>query len=187
MNSDIEKSFLANLLMVGHKVSFMESLHGKPAMATIGMVSGGFFTGKPQTRDHSSLLGIRPSEEAGPVKALRLHFRHTANGYMISIKNRGEYYNQLISESWQEVVGAKDCNIDEPSIYTLVNLQNKPVTLEHLPAAHSPVALMTEDNSYLGAIRVRGSPYGYIGKTKEHSKITFVLSILERQVPHTHP
>lgn len=186
MSSDIEKSFLANLFMLDDKVNLLESLYGKPVMAKIGEFGGGW-AGKPQTRDHSSLMGIRPKDECGSIKSLRLHFRYTASGYIISIKNRGEYYNKIISESWLEFLGAKDCNIDEPSIYSLVDFHNKPVTLENLPDIHNRVCIMTEDNRYWGAIRSRSLSYTYIGKTEERSKIPFVLSILERQVPHTRP
>lgn len=184
MNSEIEQSFVATLNMFDHKLNLLELLHGKPALATVNMFSGGFFTGKPQTRDHSSLFGIRPNAQCGPVQPLKLHFRHTAEGYVLSIKNEGENYNKKVSESWLEVLGAVDSEEDDPTVFTLVNQQNKPVILNDLRTVHSPISLMTEDKKYVGGLTVKGSPYVYLANTHERSKITFILSILERKVPH---
>jgi hypothetical protein len=185
VNSDIEKSFTATLQMFDHKLNLLELLHEKPAMATVDLFSGGFFTGRPQTFDHSHLLGIRPNAQAGVVKPLKLHFRHTADGYLLSIKNPGEYYNRLISQSWQEVLGAMNSGIDDPTVFTLINHQGKPITLADIASQHSPISLMTEDKRYLGGRKVKSSPYIYLAKTEERSKITFILSILERKVAHT--
>lgn len=184
MNTDIERSFTATLRMLDHKLNFLELLYEKPALATVSLFSGGFFTGRPQTQDHSSMLGIRPNEQSGAVKSLKLHFRHTADGYILSIKNTGEYYNKLVSESWLEILGAVDSN-DDPIIFTLLDHQNKPITLDNLPDTHSPVSLRTKDKKYVGGLTIKGSPYVYLANTNERSKITFILSILERKAPHT--
>jgi hypothetical protein len=98
--------------MFDHKVNLLEELHGKPALATIRHFSGGFFTGKPQTHDHSQRLGIRPNEQIGEVAPLTLHFRHTADGYILSIKNTGEYYNQIISEKALDTFAAIDSDAE---------------------------------------------------------------------------
>jgi malate synthase len=37
----------------------------------------------------------------------------------------------------------------------------------------------------MSGVKIKGSPYIYLGKAEERSKITFILSILERKVPHT--
>jgi hypothetical protein len=185
MNSDIEKSFVAILRMFDHKLNLLELLHEKPALATIRLFSGGFFTGSPQTLDHSKLLGMRPNDQGSAVKSLKVHFRHTSNGYILSIKNTGDHYNQLISQSWLEVFGSVDSDIDDPTLFTLVDHQGKAVTLKDLSSTHSPISLMTEDGDYLGGLKVNGSPYVYLAKTEARFKTTFVLSILERKVPHT--
>ncbi|POA19021.1 hypothetical protein C1886_14390 [Pseudomonas sp. FW300-N1A1] len=169
--------------MFDHKLNFLEALHGKPALATVSMFSGGFFTGKPQTHDHSSMLGICPNERGSAAAPLKLYFRHTPNGYVLAIKNTGEYYNQFISESWLEILGAVKSTIEDLTVFTLIDHQNKPITLDNLQANHSPISLMTEDKRYVGGIKVKGSPYVYLGNTKERSKITFILSVLERKVP----
>lgn len=182
MNSDTEQSFVATLRMFDHKLNLLELLHGKPALANVNMFSGGFFTGKPQTRDHSKLFGICPNAQCGPVQPLKLLFRHTARGYILSIKNQGEHYNEKVSESWLEILGAVNSEVEEPTIFTLVNEQSQPITLKDLPAAHSLVLLMTEDKKYVGGLTVRGSPYIYLANTNERSKTTFILSILERKV-----
>jgi hypothetical protein len=43
---------------------------------------------------------------------------------------------------------------------------------------HTPVTLMTPNNKYVGRLIARGSPYTYLGETKENAKITFILSVL---------
>jgi hypothetical protein len=184
MNNDIGRSFIATLTMFDHKLNFLELLHEKPALATVRLFSGGFYTGPPQTRDHSSLLGLRRHEQGEAVKPLKLHFRHTAGGYILSIKNAGEYYNKLMSESWLEVLGAVDPDKEQPTVFTLIDHNNKPVTLDNLPATHSPVSLRTKDKKYMGGLTIKGSPYVYLASTAERSKITFILSILERNVPY---
>lgn len=185
MNSNIEKSFIATLRMFDHQVNLLEELHGKPALATIRHFSGGFFTGKPQTHDHSQRLGIRPNEQIGEVAPLTLHFRHTADGYILSIKNTGEYYNQIISEQALDTFAVIGSDADDPTAFTLVNQQGQPVTLDNLRNTHSAVSLKIKDKHYLGGLKLNGSPYVYLGKTEERSKITFILSILQRKVPHT--
>lgn len=184
MNDDIDKSFSATLTMFDHKLNFLELLHEKPALATVRLFSGGFYTGPPTEHDHSSLLGLRRNEQAGVVQSLKLHFRHTASGYILSIKNKGEYYNKLVSESWLEVLGAVDSDEENPTAFTLIDHNNKPVTLDNL-ATHSPISLRTEDKKYLGGLKINGSPYVYLARTAERSKIIFILSILERKVPST--
>lgn len=186
MNSNTEKSFIATLRMFDHKVNLLEELHGKPAMATIKHFSGGFFTGKPQTQNHSSRLGICPNEKIGEVKPLTLHFRHTADGYILSIKNTGEYYNHIICEKSLDTFGAIDPDTDEPTVFTLLNQQGEPVTLDNLRHTHSAVSLKIKNKHYWGGLKLNGSPYVYLGKTEERSKITFILSIIQRNVAHTY-
>ncbi|WP_256356872.1 hypothetical protein [Pseudomonas sp. PDM32] len=185
MNGNIEKSFIAILRMFDHKVNVLELLHGKPAMATIRLFSGGSFIGRPQPQDHSHLLGIRPNEQIGEVTSLKLHFLHTADGYILTIKNKGDYYNRIISENWIDTFEAMDSDTDEPTAFTLLNHQGAVVTLDNLPATHSQISLKIEDKHYMGGLKVNGSPYVYLGKTEERSKITFILTILERKAPRT--
>lgn len=183
MNGNIEKSFIATLRMFDHNVNVLELLHGKPAMATIRLFSGGFFTGKPQPQDHSHLLGIRPNEQIGEVTSLKLHFLHTPDGYILTIKNNGEYYNRIITENALDTFEGMNAYSDEPTTFILLNPQGEPVTLDNLPNAHSPISLKTKEKYYVGGLQLNGSPYVYLGKTEERSKITFILSILERKVP----
>jgi hypothetical protein len=41
-----------------------------------------------------------------------------------------------------------------------------------------------KNHAYLGGIKITSLPYVYLGKTEERSKITFILSIVERHVPN---
>ncbi|KAB0492612.1 hypothetical protein [Pseudomonas vancouverensis] len=184
MNNLIENSFIATLRMRDHNINLLELLHEKPALATIHLFSGGFFTGASQTFDHSHLLGIRPAQQGGSAHPLKLHFRYTGNGYVLSIKNSGAYYNKLISECWRNILGAVNSDEDNPTTFTLLDHHGKPITLSKIISTHTPVSLVTEDDKYVGGETAKGSPYVYLARTKERSKITFALSILERKVPH---
>lgn len=177
---DSNLSFNATLRLFDTHINLLEVLHGKPALASVSSFSGGFFTGRPQTRDHSKLLGMRPHGQGVAAPPLRLHFRATADGYQLYIRNRGEHYNKLISTSWLEVLGVNEPDIDEPSTFTLIDHQNKAVTRATISAPHSSISLMTANKKYIGGMKVRGSPYLYLAETEERSRITFILSILDK-------
>jgi hypothetical protein len=119
------------------------------------------------------------------VIPLKLHFRHTPDGYILTIKNKGDYYNQVISKNGLDTFEAMDSDTDDPITFTLIDHQGAAITLDNLQAAHSPISLRIKDKHYLGGVKIKGSPYIYLGKAEERSKITFILSILERKVPHT--
>ena len=164
--------------MFSAHVNLLGRLHGKPAMATVSSFSGGFYTGKPQTQDHSHLLGMRPEAPGTRGEPLRLHFRHTAGGYLLTLKNTGEHYNKLLSKSWFEVLGAKDPTTKKPTLFTLIDFQQKVITPATIKSGHTRISLMTAGRKYVGGLRLRGSPYLYLAETGEQSKVTFILSIL---------
>lgn len=174
---DSEKSFHATLRMFDAHINLLETLHGKPAMATISSFSGGFFTGKPQTHDHSHLLGMRAEAQGTAPTQLILHFRPTPHGYILTLKNPGEYHNAVISKSWLEVLGAVHPNTVDPTRFILIDQQHNIITRKNINAQHTPISLMTATNKYVGGLRVRGSPYLYLAETEEKSKITFILSL----------
>ncbi|WP_240996721.1 hypothetical protein [Pseudomonas atacamensis] len=183
MTSNIEKSFIATLRTFDHRVGFLEQLYGKPAMATISLFSGGFYTGRPQTRDQSHLLGIRSNEQSGRIKPLKLHFAHTPDGYILTVKNQGNYFNQVISNHWLDTVEAVKPDTDNLTTFILVDRSGTAITLDNLRGVHTAVSLKLKNHAYLGGIKIRSLPYVYLGKTEERSKITFILSIVERHVP----
>ncbi|CAH0269247.1 hypothetical protein [Pseudomonas mediterranea] len=173
---DSKLSFSATLSLPDMNIHLLETLHGKPALATLTSFSGGFFSGRPQTVDHSNLLGMHAKAEGGVIQPLMLHFRHTAGGYTLSIKNTGEHHHKFIGKSWFDAIGVKDSG--KPISFKLVDQKNRVITLENIKAKHSPLSLMTENKKYIGGLRMRGSPYRYLAETEEHSKLTFVLSII---------
>ncbi|MEN2398138.1 hypothetical protein [Pseudomonas halotolerans] len=175
---DSDQSFNATLRMFDTHVNLLEILHGKPAMATVSLFSGGFFTGRPQTHDHSSLLGMRPKKQGHSSRPLKLHLRHTPDGYNLIIKNTGEHDNKPIGKRWLDVLGAQDPGPDKSMLFTLVDRQNNPITLKNMSTPQVPVSLMTENKKYIGGLKVRGSPYIYLAETEEKSKVTFILSVL---------
>jgi len=178
---DSNLSFNATLRLFDTQVNLLEELHGKPALASVSSFSGGFFTGRPQTLDHSKLLGMRPNGQGATAQPLRLHFSSTANGYRLYIRNRGEHYNKLIGTRWLEVLGVNEPDIDNPTTFTLIDHQNKAVTRDNISAPHAPISLMTVNKKYIGGLKVRGSPYIYLAETEEQSRITFILSILDKK------
>lgn len=175
---DSEHSFYATLDMFSAHVNLLGKLHGKPALATVSAFSGGFYTGKPQTQDHSHLLGMRVEEPRTRGEPLRLHFRHTASGYLLTIKNTGDHYDKFISKSLFEVLGAKDPNTKKPTFFTLIDFQQNVITPENIKSGHTRISLMTANKKHVGGLRLRGSPYLYLAETEEQSKATFILSIL---------
>lgn len=172
------ENFHATLSVLNADVNLLEKLHGKPAMATISSFSGGFLTGRLQTRDHSHLLGMRAEDSNVRSEPLRLHFRHTANGYILTIKDPGDHYNKLISKRWLEVLGAKDPNTKNPTLFTLRDLQNNVITRQNITSEHTPISLMTSHKKHVGGLKFRGSPYLYLAETQEQSKVIFLLSVL---------
>lgn len=176
---DSEKSFHATLNMFDAHVNLLETLHGKPAIATVSSFSGGFFTGKPQTHDHSHLLGMRAETQGVDCTPLMLHLRPTSNGYILTLKNPGEHYNKLLGKSWLEVLGAHHSNTVNPTRFILIDHQQNIITRKNINTRHTPISLMTATNKYVGGLRVRGSPYIYLAETEEKSKVTFILSLRE--------
>ncbi|WP_413792721.1 MULTISPECIES: hypothetical protein [unclassified Pseudomonas] len=175
---DSEHSFHATLDMYSAHVNLLGRLHGKPALATVSSFSGGFYTGKPQTQDHSHLLGMRAEDPRTRGEPLQLHFRHTAGGYLLTIKNTGEHYNKLLSKSWFEVLGANDPNTKNPTLFTLIDFQQNVITPGNIKSGHTLVSLMTAHKKQVGGLRLRGSPYLYLAETEQQSKATFILSTL---------
>ena len=176
---DSTRSFEATLSLPDSHVNLLEMLHGKPALATVSSFSGGFFTGRPQTLDHSHLLGMRAHGQNAAAQPLRLDFRATQEGYKLLIKNPGEHYNKLIGKRWLEVFGVIDSNIDHATAVTLIDHQSNVITRDDIKTRHTSVSLMTAHNKYIGGLKVRGSPYLYLAETEQKSRITFILSILE--------
>lgn len=182
MNINIEKSFTAKLRMIDHDVNALEVLYGEPIMVTVTLFSGGFFTGAPQTSDHSSLLGMRPKGQGKTIESLKLHFGHTDDGYIISIKNKGIYHNKIICTGALDLLGAKDPDTTDPTIFTLTDHRNNAITLDHICAPHLPISIKSGEKKYVGGSKVRGSHYIYLSETGEQSKVTFALSILKKGV-----
>jgi hypothetical protein len=173
--SDI-KPFNATLRMFDHQVNFLGVLYGTPTMVTYSLGSGGSFSGRRQTADHSSLLGLRPQGEGTPVMPLKVHFQPTTKGYVLSIKNHGDHYEHFIGKGWQEVLGAKKPNTHTPLTFTLVDHEKNIITPSDMTARPLLASLITSNNKFLGGLKSSRLPYIYLAETDEKSKITFILS-----------
>jgi hypothetical protein len=175
---DNQLSFDAVLRTAGEHINLLEELYGRPALATLTEFSGGFFTGKPQTHDHSNLLGTVPGDPSLDRRPLRLRFQYTEAGYALSIKNTGEHYNKYIGMTWRNHFGVTTTNLEDAALFGLFDQNNNILTRDNLKA-HTLVSLRTADK-YIGRSKRRGSPYTYVAETNENTKITFLLSLLER-------
>ncbi|MHC8353059.1 hypothetical protein ACYZT7_28135 [Pseudomonas sp. RT4P38] len=91
--------------------------------------------------DHSSLLGMRPKGQGKTLESLTLHFGHTDNGYIISIKNKGNYHNKIICKGALDLLGAKKSDTTNPTIFTLTDHRNNVITLDDISAPHLPISI----------------------------------------------
>jgi hypothetical protein len=176
---DNQSSFDAVLRTSGEHINLLEELHGKPAIATLTEFSGGFFTGRPQPHDHSTLLGTVSRDPRLDRKPLRLRFQHTEAGYALTIKNTGEHKDKYIGLAWRNHFGVTTANIEDAALFSLMDQNNNILTRDSLKAAHTLITLRTATDKYIGRSKRRGSPYTYLAETDENAKITFILSLPE--------
>jgi len=177
---DNQLSFDAVLRTSGEHINLLEELHGKPALATLTEFSGGFFTGRPQPHDHSTLLGAVSRDPRLDRKPLRLRFQYTEAGYALAIKNTGEHQDKYIGMTWRNHFGVTTANFEDAALFSLLDQNHNILTRENLKTAHTLVSLRTAINKYIGRSTRRGSPYTYLAETEKNAKLTFVISLLER-------
>lgn len=183
MSEPTKKSFIATLTLRDQNVNFLELLYGRPALARLTLGSGGFFSGRPPTVDHSDLLGLRPRAQAVESRPLALHFRHTDDGYILSVKNPGVYYGRVISEQALDAFEAVGSDDEDATIFNLITPEDTPLSTKLLSNKQLLISLKIKDKHYAGGLKMKGSPYIYLGRTEKRSKIVFALTILEREVP----
>lgn len=176
----INNSFIATLEVPGHRLNLLESLYGGPALATELLGSGGFYSGRPQNRDDSNLLGFRKNEEVGAIAELQLFFSGTLDGYAIYALDAAGYTHSRIIKNRMNILGSAPLNTDERTIFNLVNEQGNIITLDDLRGDNHRIKLKTQDEKYIGGLTLRGSSYHYISEVRDNYKMTFNLKILDR-------
>ena len=184
MTNDTQLSFIATLNIPHHNLNLLAVLHNQPVIVTDLLGSGGVFSGKPQLRDDSAAIGIQDHTTAGVKAVLKLHFRHTAKGYEIHIKDPGQYDRHRLAKNHMDILYARSPTLKHPLAFTLLDQNNRIVTASHLSEAHTLITLRTHHNKYIGIRKAKGSPHYYLGETDEHKKTVFLLSMIKRNVPY---
>ncbi|MGE1176376.1 hypothetical protein [Pseudomonas sp. BW7P1] len=139
MSTDRQKSFIATIGIQTDLVHFLDVVNGAPATVTSPLFSGGHFSGKPQSRNDSHLLGIRPEPR------LTLYFRHTEQGYRLYIRTPGPYYGKCLSLDKNGILGAFDP--EGSNVYQLIGKQGIPLSIDN-----------HQSNKLEAYLKVSGSP-----------------------------
>ncbi|NUT77555.1 hypothetical protein HNO86_21140 [Pseudomonas sp. C1C7] len=185
MNTDRQKSFIATIGTDFGLLNFLEVMHGERAISTPVRASGGFFTGRPQVRDDSHLLGLRSDVPINHMPRLMIYFRYSDNGYRLYIRTPGPYYGMCLSIDDNGLAGAFPA--DKSDIFYITRENGTPINLENLKNITPCIYLLPRESQALHAQIIRGSPYTYIA-AKGGTAQTFNLNILERNVPYiNHP
>lgn len=161
-------------------VHFLDVVNGKQATVTSPLFSGGHFTGRPQSRDDSHLLGFRPEPR------LTLYFRYTDRGYRLYIRTPGPYFGKCLSLDKNGILGA--FAPEGSNVYQLIGKQGNTLSIDshksdrletYLQASESPGLLHTH--------QLHDSKFTYFAD-KGGKPFKFNLQILERNAPYTdHP
>lgn len=184
MTHDTQHSFIATLQIPNHNLDLLGILYGQPIIVTDSFASGGFFSGRPQTRDDSAAVGIQPHAIGGVKEPLTLYFRYTGKGYEIHIKHTGKYDRHRLAKHYRDILYAKNPTLKDPITFTLFDLKNALVTGPTLPKEQTLITLKTHHNKSIGIQKVKGSPHHYLAEVADRNKTVFMLSILERNVPY---
>ncbi|WP_129586942.1 hypothetical protein [Pseudomonas frederiksbergensis] len=185
MTTDRQKTFIATLGTETSLLHFLDVMHGKRTIVTSTLFSGGFFTGRPQERDDSHFLGLRPEAPIDARPRLTLYFRHTNLGYRLYIRTPGSYYGKCLSTSEEGLIGAFPPTGSET--FHLLHNNGKPLTLDHLNKDRTRIYLQVRNSGLMHVHNVHDSPYIYIAD-KGGAPLVFNLNIQERNAPYiNHP
>lgn len=166
-------------------LNFLDSLHAQRAIVTSSFASGGFFSGKPQSRDDSHFLGLRPEVPVDVRPRLILYFRYTGSYYRLYIRTPGPYYGKCLSISNKGLLGAFPAS--GATVFNLVDNRGGVLTLDAIKNETLNIYLQPRDSGLVHAHRVRDSKYIYIAD-KGGAPLSFNLSIQERNAPYlSHP
>lgn len=185
MNTDRQKSFTATIGTEFSLLHFLDEMYGRRAISTPTRASGGSFTGRPQARDDSHLLGLRSDVPINYKLRLALYFRHTTNGYRLYIRTPGHYYGMCLSTDNNGLVGAFPAA--ESGTFYLIRENGIPINLENINDVTSRIYLQAINSGVLHSQIIRGSPYTYIA-ANDDAALAFNLKILERNAAYlNHP
>ncbi|AWY41292.1 hypothetical protein DKY63_15920 [Pseudomonas putida] len=186
MSTDRQKSFIATIGTEFGLLHFLDEMYGERAISRPTRASGGSFTGRPQSRDDSHLLGLRKDVPTNHRPRLTLYFRHTNSGYQLYIRTPGPYFGMCLSTNDNGLVGAFPSDKSSDTFY-LIRENGIPINLENLNDTTPCIYLQSRNAGVLHTFIARGSPYTYIA-TKDGTALAFNLNTLERNAPYlNHP
>lgn len=177
MSTDQQKSFIATIGTESSLLHFLDLLHDKPAIVTSSFGSGGFFTGKPQSRDDSHFLGLRPEVPVDAKPRLLLYFRYTGSDYRLYIRTPGPYYGKCLSISDKGLLGAFPST--GSTTFNLIDSRHNILTLDTIKTENPKIYIQIRNSGLLHKHKVHDSRYIYIAD-KGKAPMLFNLMIQER-------
>lgn len=181
MSTDRQKSFIATIGTESSLLHFLDLLYGKPAIVTSSFGSGGFFTGRPQSRDDSHFLGLRPEVPVDAKPRLLLYFRYTGSDYRLYIRTPGPHYGKCLSISDEGLLGAFPPA--GSTTFNLIGNRGNVLTLDTIKAETLSIYLQPKNSGLVHTHKVRDSKYIYIAD-KSGTRLSFNLMIQERNAPY---
>ncbi|MDP9711829.1 UNVERIFIED_ORG: hypothetical protein J2X80_003922 [Pseudomonas fluorescens] len=180
MSTDRQKSFIAIVGIQTNLVHFLDVVNGEKATVNSSMFSGGHFTGKPQSRDDSHRLSLRPEPR------LTLYFRYTDRGYRLYIRTPGPYYGKCLGIDKDGILGA--FAPDGSSFYQLIGKQGNTLSIEDHQSNKLEAYLQVSGSpSLLHTHRLHDSKFTYFAD-KGGKPFKFNLTIIERNASYiNHP
>lgn len=185
MSTDRQKSFTASIGTESSLLHFLDLLHGQPAIVTSSFASGGFFTGRRQTRDDSHFLGLRPEVPVDAKPRLILYFRYTGGYYRCYIRTPGPHYGKCLSLSDKGLLGA--FAPADSTTFNLLDSRGCVLTLDTIKTDTLSIYLRARDSGVVHVHKVHDSKYIYIAD-KGGTPMLFNLIIQERNAAYlSHP
>ncbi|MHC8307413.1 hypothetical protein [Pseudomonas sp. PB3P13] len=185
MTTDRQKSFIATLGTPTSALHFLDVIHGQPATVMSSLISGGFFTGRPQARDDSHFLGLGPDVPMGATPKLTLYFRYIGPGYRLYIRTTGDYYGMCLSTDDAGLLGAFAATGSKN--FNLIGTNGAIVNLNDIQKDANRIYLQVKDSGLVHAHKVHDSRYHYIAD-QGGAPLAFDLHIQQRNAPYIrHP
>lgn len=181
MSTDRQKSFTATLDTAGTVLHFLEALHGQKTLVTSSTSSGGFYTGRPQQRDHSHLVGLLSGAAVQAKSRLQLYFRYTGSDYQLYIRTLGPQFGKCLSISDTGLFGAFPTT--GSTTFNLISKRHKVLTLDDIREDDSEIYIQVKDSGLLHQHRPHDSNYTYIAD-KGETPLVFSLMIDKRNAPY---
>jgi hypothetical protein len=181
MSTDRQKSFIATIGTKSSPLHFLDLLHGQRTVVTSSFASGGFFSGKPQSRDDSHFLGLRPEVPVDAKPRLLLYFRYTGSDYKLYIQTPGPYYGKCLSINNYGLAGA--FSPTGSTTFNLIDSCHNILTLDTIKEKNPEVYIHVRNSGLLHRHKVHDSRYIYIAD-KGEAPMLFNLLIQEKNAPY---